>query len=60
VLSQSVADRGQSIRGIPVLGDFTELDRVVGEMAQQGTISNYRVRGVTRLGVSADAKPGRT
>src|ERR1700689_1257847 len=34
ILSQSATDRGQSIRGIPVLGDFTELDRVVSDLAE--------------------------
>src|ERR1700733_9195090 len=38
VLSPSAADRGQSIRGIPVLGDFAELDRVVGDLAQRSTV----------------------
>ena len=58
VLSQSVADRGQSIRGIPVLGDFTELDRVVGEMAQQGTIISRVV--FTASAFEPDAKPEAT
>ena len=30
VLSPSASDQGQSIRGIPVLGGFADLDRVVG------------------------------
>ena len=37
ILSPSRADRGQSIRGIPVLGDFGDLERVVQELANRGT-----------------------
>jgi len=37
VLSPSAADQGQAIRGIPVLGGFDALDRVVAERAQRGT-----------------------
>jgi O-antigen biosynthesis protein WbqV len=37
VLSPSAADRGQSIRGIPVMGGFDALDRVVNDLAQRGT-----------------------
>ena len=36
ILSSSPADRGQSIRGIPVLGDFEMLDAVVNDQAQRG------------------------
>ena len=32
VLSPSTADRGQSIRGIPVLGDIDDLERVVADL----------------------------
>jgi O-antigen biosynthesis protein WbqV len=38
VLSSSPADNGQSIRGIPVLGGFADLDRVVSELAERDTI----------------------
>jgi O-antigen biosynthesis protein WbqV len=37
ILSQSRADRSQSIRGIPVLGDFGDLERVVQGLANRGT-----------------------
>jgi O-antigen biosynthesis protein WbqV len=37
VLSPSTADRGQSIRGIPVLGDIDDLERVVTDFAARGT-----------------------
>ncbi len=38
VLSYRDSDLGQSIRGIPVLGDFTDLERVVQEFAERGTV----------------------
>jgi O-antigen biosynthesis protein WbqV len=37
VLSPSAADRGQSIRGISVLGDSDDLERVVEDLANRGT-----------------------
>jgi FlaA1/EpsC-like NDP-sugar epimerase len=36
VLSPSSADRGQSIRGIPVLGDIDDLERVVSDLEAGG------------------------
>jgi FlaA1/EpsC-like NDP-sugar epimerase len=36
ILSSSPADRGQSIRGIPVLGNFEMLDAVVNDQVQRG------------------------
>jgi FlaA1/EpsC-like NDP-sugar epimerase len=36
VLSPSNADRGQSIRGIPVLGDIDDLERVVADLEASG------------------------
>jgi len=38
ILSQSRADRSQSIRGIPVLGDFGDLERVVQGLTNRGTV----------------------
>jgi O-antigen biosynthesis protein WbqV len=38
ILSPSRADRSQSIRGIPVLGDFGDLERVVQGLANRGTV----------------------
>jgi FlaA1/EpsC-like NDP-sugar epimerase len=37
ILSSSPADRGQSIRGIPVLGDIDDLERVAADFLQRGT-----------------------
>jgi len=37
VLSPSPNDRGQAIRGIPVLGDIGDLESVVGDLANHGT-----------------------
>jgi len=52
ILSPSRADRSQSIRGIPVMGDFSDLERVVQDLANRGTV-------VTRLVMtpSAPAEP---
>ncbi len=36
VLSPSLADRGQTIRGIPVLGDLDDLEGVVSDLATRG------------------------
>jgi FlaA1/EpsC-like NDP-sugar epimerase len=36
ILSPSRADRGQSMRGIPVLGDLDDLERVVADLAGRG------------------------
>jgi FlaA1/EpsC-like NDP-sugar epimerase len=36
VLSPSPADRGQSIRGIPVLGDIDDLEQIVSDLATGG------------------------
>jgi O-antigen biosynthesis protein WbqV len=36
VLSPSVADRGQTIRGLPVLGDLDDLEGVVSDLATRG------------------------
>ena len=37
VLSQAASDQGQSIRGIPVLGDFSALDAAVNDFGQSST-----------------------
>ncbi|MEI7805981.1 MAG: nucleoside-diphosphate sugar epimerase/dehydratase [Hyphomicrobiales bacterium] len=37
VLSPSQADRGQTLRGVPVLGDIDDLERVVNDFATRGT-----------------------
>ena len=36
VLSPSTADRGQSIRGVPVLGDIDDLERIVADLEVRG------------------------
>jgi FlaA1/EpsC-like NDP-sugar epimerase len=48
ILSPSRADRGQSIRGVPVVGDFEDLERVVQDFADRGTV-------VTRLVMTPSA-----
>jgi FlaA1/EpsC-like NDP-sugar epimerase len=48
ILSPSRADRGQSIRGIPVMGDFGDLEQVVQDLANRGTV-------VTRLVMTPSA-----
>ena len=55
VLSPSIADRGQAIRGIPVLGDVDDLERVVADLTSRGN-------RVTRLvllpsALSPEARP---
>ncbi|HWP26702.1 MAG TPA: nucleoside-diphosphate sugar epimerase/dehydratase [Xanthobacteraceae bacterium] len=37
IISPSAADRGQSIRGVSVLGDYGQLVSVVGDLAERGT-----------------------
>jgi FlaA1/EpsC-like NDP-sugar epimerase len=48
VLSPSRSDRSQSIRGIPVLGDFSDLEHAVQDLARRGT-------AVTRLVMTPSA-----
>ncbi len=36
VLSPRASDRGASIRGVPVLGGYDELERIVGEATEEG------------------------
>jgi FlaA1/EpsC-like NDP-sugar epimerase len=36
VLSPRASDRGVAIRGVPVLGDYDELERIVGEATDEG------------------------
>ncbi len=55
VLSPSTADRGQSIRGVPVLGHIEDLERVVADFSDRGT----RVMRVvlTPSALSPEARP---
>ena len=55
ILSPSPNDRGQSIRGIPVLGDIDDLERVVGDLGNQGTRIMRAVLAPSAL--SPEARP---
>ena len=55
VLSPSAADRGQSIRSVPVLGDIEDLEKVVGALAERGTRLARLVMAPSAL--SPDARP---
>jgi len=55
VLSPSSADRGQSIRGIPVLGDVDDLERVVADLANGDTRVTRLV--LTPSALSPEARP---
>ena len=48
VLSPSRADRSQAIRGVAVLGDFDDLERIVADLGGRG-------KGVTRLVLTPSA-----
>ncbi len=55
VLSPSSADRGQSIRGVPVLGDIDDLERVVADFSGRGTVVTRVV--LTPSALSPEARP---
>ena len=55
ILSPSPADRGQSIRGIPVLGDIDDLERVIADLASRGTRVTRLVLAPSAL--SPEARP---
>lgn len=55
VLSPSPTDRGQSIRGIPVLGDIDDLETVVADLAGRDTRVTRLV--LTPSALSAEARP---
>src|SRR5450830_1803474 len=55
ILSPSSADRGQSIRGIPVLADIDDLERVVADFAGRGTQVTRVV--LTPSALSPEARP---
>jgi O-antigen biosynthesis protein WbqV len=48
ILSPSVADQGQSLRGVSVLGQFKDLERIVADMEERGT-------KITRLVLTSSA-----
>ena len=58
ILSSSPADRGQSIRGIPVLGNFEMLDAVVNDQAQRGRTVTQVI--FTPSALEPEAKPEAT
>ena len=53
ILSPSLADRGQAIRGIPVLGGFDDLEQTIGELGKRGT----HVARLLLTRAALDAKP---
>jgi FlaA1/EpsC-like NDP-sugar epimerase len=55
ILSPSRADRAQSIRGVPVLGDFSDLERVVQDLANRGTVVDRLI--VTPSALAPEMKP---
>jgi FlaA1/EpsC-like NDP-sugar epimerase len=55
VLSPSAADRGQSIRGVPVLGDIDDLERVVADFAGRSTVVTRVI--LTPSALSPEARP---
>jgi len=55
ILSPSAADRGQSIRGIPVLGDIDDLERVAADLSDRGTRVTRVV--LTPSALSPEARP---
>jgi O-antigen biosynthesis protein WbqV len=55
ILSPSQNDRGQAIRGIPVLGDISDLERVVADLGNRGTRVTRAVLAPSAL--SPEARP---
>jgi FlaA1/EpsC-like NDP-sugar epimerase len=55
ILSPSPADRGQSIRGVPVLGDVGDVERIVADLADRGTRVTRLI--LTPSALSPEAKP---
>src|SRR6266550_4129747 len=55
ILSPSLADRGQAIRGISVLGGPDDIEAVVGELSKGGTDVTRLV--LTPTALAPDAKP---
>jgi O-antigen biosynthesis protein WbqV len=55
ILSPSLADRGQAIRGISVLGGPDDIEAVVGELSKSGTDVTRLV--LTPTALAPDAKP---
>jgi O-antigen biosynthesis protein WbqV len=55
ILSPSENDRGQTVRGIPVLGDISDLERVVNDLANQGNRVTRAILAPSAL--SPEARP---
>ena len=55
ILSPSPADRGQAIRGVSVLGDLDDLERVVADLGNRGT--NVTRLVLTPSALEPEAKP---
>ena len=55
ILSPSRADRSQSIRGVPVLGDYDDLERVVQDFADRGTAISRLL--MTQSALAPEMKP---
>jgi O-antigen biosynthesis protein WbqV len=55
ILSPSPADRGQGIRGVSVLGDPSDLDRVIADLRQRGI--NVTRLVLTPTALAPEAKP---
>ncbi|MFN3657343.1 MAG: SDR family NAD(P)-dependent oxidoreductase [Pseudolabrys sp.] len=55
ILSSSPSDRGQTIRGIPVLGDIEDLETIVGDLASRGDRVTRLV--LTPSALSPEARP---
>jgi O-antigen biosynthesis protein WbqV len=55
VLSSSRADRGMSIRGVPVLGELDDLERIVADLGGRGIKISRLV--LTASALTEDAKP---
>jgi O-antigen biosynthesis protein WbqV len=53
ILSPSPADRGQTIRGVAVLGDFDDLERVVADLGARGSTISRVVLTPTALAPEA-------
>jgi len=55
ILSPSRADRSQTIRGVPVLGEFDDLERVVSDLATRGMVVTRVI--LTPTALAPDAMP---
>jgi FlaA1/EpsC-like NDP-sugar epimerase len=55
ILSPRLADQGQSIRGVPVLGGLSDLENVLGECAERGHVIRRLI--ATPSALLPDAQP---